>query len=361
VPVILSRVGALAAAGGRNPSGMPSGAVEQAEYLLHQLALFDATPSLDGLLLHSFADYHGSSPLLTQPGVYDPALYTFGVMSWDRQERVAYAKLRDLAQTGQSSPPAPSPAKSGPPVAFPLIGLGALLFLSLEMRRNNVFRQNLKRAFLHAHGFYSDLRYRRFLHIGQPMVLWILEAVTFAVLLSSMLYSLRADFALDYYLTHFLPWPRLKVWLVDVIWAPAPAIVYFTVLFMVAAVFKTLVVRLLSFLFRERVDFWQSANYVVWSLAAILFLLPLAVVFYRVIEMPTLSVMAYGVVAAGLIWCVVRLLAALRAGFAAGALRVYGTVLGIIALLIVVILAVVDNRLGTMTYLPFFQEVFLAR
>ena len=361
VPTVLSRVGALAAAGGRNPSGMPSGAVEQAEYLLHQLSMFDANPSVDGFLLHSFADYHGSSPLLSQPGVYDPSLYTFGIMSWDRQERVAYAKLRDLAQTGQSSPPAPSPAKSGPPVAFPVVGLGALLFLSLEMRRNNVFRQNLKRAFLHAHGFYSDLRYRRFLHIGQPLVLWILEAVTFAVLVSSALYSLRASFALDYYLTHFLPWPQLKIWLVDMIWAPAPAIAYFTVLFMVAVVFKILVVRLLSFLFRERVDFWQSANYVIWSLAAILFLLPLAVVFYRVIEMSTLATVAYLAVAAGLIWCVVRLLSALRAGFAASPLRVYGTVVGIVALLIVVILAVLDNRLGTMTYLPFFQDVFVAR
>jgi len=361
VPVVLSRVAALAAAGGRNPSGMPSGAVEQAEYLLRQLSMFDANSSLDGFLLHSFADYHGSSPLLAQPGVYDPALYTFGIMSWDRQERVAYAKLRDLAQTGQSSPPAPSPAKSGPPMAFPIVGLGALLFLSLEMRRNNVFRQNLKRTFLHAHGFYSDLRYRRFLHIGQPMVLWILEAVTFAVLVASALYSLRSSFALDYYLTHFLPWLPLKVWLVDVIWAPAPAVVYFTVLFMVAVLFKILLVRLLSLLLRERVDFWQSANYVIWSLAAILFLLPLAVVFYRVVEMSTLSMLAYLAAAAGLVWCAVRLLSALRAGFAAGPVRVYGTVVGIVALLIVVILAVMDNRLGTMTYLSFFQDVFPAR
>jgi asparagine N-glycosylation enzyme membrane subunit Stt3 len=109
------------------------------------------------------------------------------------------------------------------------------------------------------------------------------------------------------------------------------------------------------------VDFWQSANYVIWSLAAILFLLPLAVVFYRVIEMSTLATVAYLAVAAGLIWCVVRLLSALRAGFAASPLRVYGTVVGIVALLIVVILAVLDNRLGTMTYLPFFQDVFVAR
>jgi len=192
-------------------------------------------------------------------------------------------------------------------------------------------------------------------------VLWILEAVTLALLVSSALYSLRTSFALDYYLTHFLPWSRLKVWLVDVIWAPAPALVYFTVLFMAAVVFKILVVRLLSFLFRERVDFWQSANYVIWSLAALLFLLPLAVVFYRIIEMSTFAAPAYLAVAAGLIWCGVRLLSALRAGFVASPLRVYGTVVGIVALLIVVIMAVLDNRLGMMTYLPFFQDVFLAR
>jgi hypothetical protein len=31
------------------------------------------------------------------------------------------------------------------------------------MRRNNVFRQNMKRVFLHPHGFHMDLRFRRFL------------------------------------------------------------------------------------------------------------------------------------------------------------------------------------------------------
>ena len=92
-------------------------------------------------------------------------------MSFDRQERLAYGKLLDIARTGQTTPPVPTGSCEHNPAAFPIIGLAALVLLSVELRRNNVFRQNLKRVFLHAHGFYSDLRYRRFLHTAQPLLL----------------------------------------------------------------------------------------------------------------------------------------------------------------------------------------------
>jgi hypothetical protein len=361
VPYLYSRIGTLASAGKRNFTGTPAGNVEQADYLLRRLAALETDDSADGFLIHCYADYHGASPLLAQPRANDPTLYTFGILSWDRQERMAYAKLRDLAQTGQSSPPAPSQTQSHPPVAFPVVGLAALLLLSVEMRRNNVFRQNLRRTFLHAHGFHSDLRYRRFLHLAQPLLLWVLEAVTIALLISSVLFALRNSLALDYYLTHFLPWPRFKAWLVDMIWEPSYAVAYFSALAMTAILVKILAVRLLSLLFKEHADFWQSANYVIWSFAAMLFLLPLAVVFYRIIDMPNLATAAYVLVAGGLLWSGLRLLSALRTGYGSSPLRVYGTILGIGGIIIILLLALLDNQLGTFTYLTFFHDVFSAQ
>lgn len=360
-PILLSRIGKLAAMGIGNSSNTSAQSVEQAEYIIRELGRFESNHPASGFLIHSFSDYHGSSPLLMQPDIRDNTLYTYGVMSWDRHERISYTKLRDLAQTGQSSPPAPARGHSAPPIAFPVVGLAALLLLSVEMRRNNVFRQNLKRAFLHAHGFHSDLRYRRFLHTAQPLLLWVLEAITLAILSASFLYALRESFALDYYLSHFLPWPRLKAWLVDLIWKPGLAVTYLTGLMMALIMMKTVAVRLTSILFREHVDFWQSANYVIWSFAALLFLLPLAVIFYRVIEMPGLSKLVFWVVVAGLAWCAFRMLSALKTGFGSNPIRVYGTLLGIGFGIAIIIVALLDSQLGTFTYLPFFRDVFVAR
>jgi len=361
MPVVVSRVEKLAAMGNPDRDEMSSGIVNQAEYLIREVLAIESSDNLDGYLIHSFSDYHGSSPLLSQPNRPDPFLLSFGIVSLDRQERIAYGKLRDLAHTGQASPPVPAGTPEQAPVAFPIVGLVALAALSIELRRNNVFRQNLKRVFLHGHGFYSDLRYRRFLHTAQPLLLWLLESVTLSLLLSSLLYTYRTSFALDYYLTHFFPWPILKSQLVNLIWNPVQLIAFFSGLFMTLIVLQTIVVRLISLLFRERVDFWQSANYVIWSSSALLYLLPVAVIFYRAVEVPSFAQAALVAVLIGLLWSFLRLLTALRAGFSATPWRVYATVLGVGAVIITIVIVVLENRLGTLTYLRFFHDVFMVR
>jgi hypothetical protein len=357
-PVVMSRIGQLAALGNTGYGISSSGIVNQAEFLIRQILAAESNQAADGFLIHAFSDYHGASPLLVQPNRSDPYLYSFGIIGFDRDERIAYAKLRDLAQTGQSSPQVPSESDKQPPVAFPVAGLAALLILSIELRRNNVFRQNLKRAFLHSHGFYSDLRYRRFLHTAQPLLLWFVESITLALLVASAFYAMRTSFALDYYLTHFLPWPHAKSWLVNLIWDPIRSVVYLTALFMALIVLKTIFVRVVSMLFRERVDFWQSANYVIWSFAALLYLLPVAAVFYRAVEIPAFSKLVLLGVTVGLVWSFLRLMTALRTGFGTTTVRLYSTVVVTGAVFVVVILMILDSRFGTLTYLPYFHDAF---
>jgi hypothetical protein len=361
LPIVLSHIERLASTGDPDGNQTPSGIVNQAEYLLRMVLAIEGNDAVDGYMIHSFSDYHGASPLLAQPNRPDPYLFTFGLVSLDRQERVAYAKLRDLAHTGQASPPMPASMPEQAPVAFPAIGLAALVALSIELRRNNVFRQNLKRVFLHAHGFYSDLRYRRFLHTAQPLLLWLLEGLTLSLLLSSLMYVYRDSFALDYYLTHFSPWASLKVQLINLIWDPVRLVAVFTAIFMGLILIQTVIVRLTSLFFREHVDFWQSANYVIWSFSALLYLLPLAVVFYRAVKTPAFAEVAFIGVLIGLVWSFIRLLTAIRTGFGATPWRLYALVFGVGAGIVAILLVVLENRLGTLTYLRFFHDVFTIR
>jgi hypothetical protein len=66
-------------------------------------------------------------------------------------------------------------------------------------------------------------------------------------------------------------------------------------------------------------------------------------------------------VVGGLVWCFIRLLGALRTGFGGSPVRVYAAVLGIGILITAVALVLLENRLGTLTYLQFFHDVFAAR
>jgi hypothetical protein len=359
MPLVYSQVGRAAFQGGFG--GVSAGIVRQADDIVRSVRAIEEDNASAGFLVHSFADYHGSSPLLIQPHASDPLLYTYGIVDFERHERLAYAKLHDLVQSGQLPAESAQEPFSPPPIAFPVIGLVAIAILSIELRRNNVFRQNLKRVFLHAHGFYSDLRYRRFLHTAQPLLLWIMEAVTLALLAASALYASRTSFTLDYWLSQFLPWAHAKAWVVNLVWDPARCIAVLTAIYLAVFLLTILVVRLFSMLFRERVDLWQSANYMIWSFAALLYLLPLAVVFYRALQEDTFSTLAIVVVGAGIVWSVLRFLTALRTGFATAAWRVYFLILGGSVALLTLIFMILNSQFGTLTYLFFFHQVFPTR
>lgn len=357
-PLLIAGLGTLVCPGDPDQHNMSSGLINQANHLIRELERINADGDVDGYLIHSFADYHGESPLVAQPSHADPFLYSYGVVGFNRTERVVYFKLRDLVQTGQVSAPISAPVPQSSPLTFPVVGLAALLLISLEMRRNNVFRQNLKRVFMHPHGFHMDLRYRRFLHTAQPLLLWLLESLTLALITASVLYAFRNGLALDYYLTHFLPSPEWKAGLVNLIWHPVSAVSFFAVVFLALILLLTILIRVVSIPFRERMDFWQATNYVIWSLAALLFLLPVGVVLFRALEAPNFLNPSLFAVTIGLLWCVQRLLSALRIGFGTTAWRIYLSVIVVLGLVITGIVMVLDHNYGTIAYLEFFDRVF---
>ncbi len=357
-PVLIAGLRTLVCPGDPDQRNLSLGLINQANYLIRELERINADRGVDGYLIHSFADYHGESPLVAQPSHTDPYLYSYGVVGFNRTERVVYFKLRDLVQTGQVSAPISAPVTQSSPLAFPVVGLAALLLISVEMRRNNVFRQNLKRVFMHPHGFHMDLHYRRFLHTAQPLLLWLLESLTLALVVASVLYAFRNGLALDYYLTHFLPSPEWKAGLVNLIWHPGSAVIFFTVVFLALILLLTVLIRVISIPFRERMDFWQATNYVIWSLAALLFLLPVGVILFRALETPNFLNPSLFAIAVGLLWCLQRLLSALRIGYGTTAWRIYLSVLVVLGLVITVVVMVLDHNYGTIAYLEYFDRVF---
>jgi hypothetical protein len=178
------------------------------------------------------------------------------------------------------------------------------------------------------------------------------------VLVASSLYGLRFSRHFDYVLSHFMPWPGAKADLIALIWSPPRSVIYFTLAFAGLILVLTALVRLFSIPFREKVDFWQSANYVIWALAALLFLLPVSVVFYRMLNSAQFKQGAVVLVGAAAAWCVIRLLNAMRTGLGISAVRAYGIVLTLVLALGGAAAFLLTNSRQTFAYLSYFQRVF---
>lgn len=65
-------------------------------------------------------------------------------------------------------------------------------------------------------------------------------------------------------------------------------------------------------------------------------------------------------VTVGLVWSFLRLMTALRTGYGTTSWRLYVTVVVTGALCVTVVLMLLDNRFGTLTYLPFFHDAIAA-
>jgi hypothetical protein len=202
-----------------------------------------------------------------------------------------------------------------------------------------------------------DLRYRRFLHTAQALLLVLLEAVTLSLVVVSILYAFRSSLPFDRYLTHFLPSADTKVQLVNLIWSPMRAMLFFSAVFLGLIVLLTVLIRLISIPFRERMDTWQAANYVVWSFAALLFLLPAGAILFRLLETPKFTMPALVFVGMGLLWSWQRLLSALRIGLGTSAWRVYLIALVVTGIVVVGGAAILNHELGTFAYLEHFHRV----
>ena len=200
-------------------------------------------------------------------------------------------------------------------VVFPIMALASLLILSISIRGNNVFRQNLRRVFRHAHGFFSDIRFRRYLHGAHSLLLWLLCSISITLLIASLLYWMRDSLRFDYFLSFMGVSGDTKDFLSELFWSPWELLLWVFGIVLILFPLHTVFLMLLSKLFRPRVSLNQIWSYLIWSQASLLFFLPLGAVLYRMLEIKIFVTPVFVVLALGFLWSWFRLMKALQNGF----------------------------------------------
>ncbi|MBU1638043.1 hypothetical protein KKC97_10305 [bacterium] len=276
-----------------------------------------------GIAVHCFADYIGASPLIIQNEAGLPNRYSFGLMTAARRKKHSDAEISSLLDAeGNSGLISKPDSEGGNPIVFPASALAAMLILSISMRGNNVFRQNLRRVFRHSHGFFSDIRYRRYLPSSHTLLLWILNSAAVAGFLVSVLYWMRESIRLDYFLTFIGLNSSAKATVASLLWSPGQAMLIVFSLVLFCKLLHILYLKLISNLFRPRVSMGQLWNYANWSFTPLLFLLPICAVLYRLLDFQVLIFPSLVLCGLGFIWSLIRLISALQNGFQTSFLRV---------------------------------------
>ena len=364
MPVLLSRLGWPVEIGNLEGYENPYGELHQAWALQGAVARAQeawragGAGGPAGVIAHSFADWRGGRPLLASPPGQDPALVPVGLYS---EERVARSAAKELAALYSGS--APSTLSRGEyqpqhPAAFPLAGFGLLILLLIGWKQNNVFGQNLRRSFIHSHGFFTDIRDRRVFQFGQAIFLLVLVSGALALLGSGWIHLLRKSPFFDRMLGLVVVLDPLLQWIHRLAWNPVESMAQLALALLGGQVLFALGLRLIGLLTNARFSFRQAVTLLAWSSTSMLFAIPIGIVFQPLIQSPAARVPTILLLALLGFWYLARLFKALRIAFER---RFWGmfSLMSVLGLALTILLLVWYERSQSLfEYLDYYRGVY---
>ncbi len=363
VPVLLSRVGWSVEVGNLEGYENPWGELHQAWAV--QTTVEEARKAWDtgapgrpaGTVVHSFADWRGGRPQLAAPPGQEPLLVSMGLHS---EERVARSSAKELAALyGGAAPSTLSRGEYRPdhPAAFPLTGFALLILLLIGWKQNNVFGQNLRRSFIHSHGFFTDIRDRRVFQFGQALFLLTLVSATLALVGSGWLHLVRKSPLMDRLLGLVVVLDPLQQWIHRLAWNPLESILQLALALLAGQALFALGLRVLGLLTNARFTYRQAVTLLAWSSTSLLFVIPLGIVFQPLMlswaQAPALVLLVLLA-----LWYLARLFKALRIAFEGRFWGMFGlmTILGLG--LCVGVLVWYERSQSLFEYLEYYRHVY---
>jgi hypothetical protein len=305
-PVIVAKFGTEVQQDNRNGYTDPLSYEAQARFYIQR---FSAIKSLnyDGAILNSFNDWKGDRPALTV-STGDPWMHSMGLVSYQREKRVAYDAVRSIFQ-GERFVALPSGNyTTSAPVIYVLSGLVVLIGVAYFYNANRRFRANLNRSMMNSYNFFADVRDQRIVSILHSTLLGIVVSVATAIVASSILYHFKNNWVLDNLLSFILVDDGLKENFVHLVWHPLRFIEYFSIIFFVILLTIGTLVFVLSPLFKRRIYPFHAFCVTMWATPPLLALVPIGMILFRIMESEVYVIPSLIVVAVLLVWVLLRLL-----------------------------------------------------
>ncbi|MBI5464773.1 MAG: hypothetical protein HY966_07485 [Ignavibacteriales bacterium] len=290
----------------RNGRSDPMSQEAQAQFHLQYYGAIKEL-GLSGSFISAIADWRGDRPLmgLRQP---DAFLHPVGLVSYPREKRLAYEVVRALYNDEKVNAIPIGAYRSAFPVAHVLSGLFVIVLVGYFYGYNRRFSDAVRRSLTRSYNFFADLRDYRTVAVMHTMLLVFSVSLTLAVILSSVLYHFRLDRFSDFLLTFFLPWDGLKEFVIRATWNPTLGIVSFTAMFFLLFVAVAAVIKLTSVVIRTRIHWFHAFAVLSWGALPIVFLSPLAMSLFKILENQLYVIPSLVVVAFFGVWTLLRVL-----------------------------------------------------
>ena len=312
------------------------------------LNLISGYKSADAVFLKSFFDYTANRSLLFIEPEYNSSLYGAGVADQSRNPRNVF---RQLGESWYETPPSiPLNGNSPPPILFPIAGFIIIAIFLLYYRANKLFRIQLRRIFAHNHGFLMDIRNGRYVQMSHSMMVSLVTASVIALLMSGTLHHARFSHHLDFVLAHLIQSAPIHSYVLNLIWNPLNSFLHILLIYLAAVFLLAVFFRISTFVLRGKTNFHRTIIMTQWSLAPVLLLSPLTIIYYRVLSLVFIKYLIVFIIAVVLLWTLFRILFAIKIASSRSAFKTVLTFTALNVIIIAGIVSILQHYTALLTY-----------
>jgi hypothetical protein len=309
----------------------------QAERIDNLLDALEEMPGSAGYFVQTIEDWPGRMPLLVlgpistfpydgrdlqaeamrggkKQGLQKNAsfIYPAGLIDSDGQQRMAFQVVQAFNRGDRRPMLITKPLAPVHPQEYPIVGIGVMLIFLFYLNRDRRLRGNMRRIFVHPHGFYVDICENRKVPPFLSTLVGLTESCILTLLLSGFCYAHRESLAFDQFLNLLIDDPTWKARAVWLIWHPGWLIAAGPAGLFALGVATAVFMRLLGFFLGRSLPTIQYFTFVIWTAANFLILGIIAPFFYRLLLFADFIAPLLFIVMSTLLWFMGRFFRGMR-------------------------------------------------
>jgi beta-galactosidase len=238
--------------------------------------------NLSGFFINSLFDYSGDFTSL-YGGYSKDDSYKLGILSEQQSYGIIVKKVLESKLNNTTRVTIPiGRGRDENKLMFILLALVLSIVMAILINIKKKFREDCTRALFRPYNFFADVRDHRIISGLHTLVLLLVEAGSISLFLTILLYYLRSNLLLEKLLLAFgKPFFISKASFLA--WNPELSFLYIFFLVILIVILISLLIKAVSFLIKTRVGIGSIFYMVVWSLLPFTILLPVELIFYKIL------------------------------------------------------------------------------
>lgn len=285
----------------------------QSYRLASTLTIIQKMPGLAGFFVMSLTDWESRFPILSFGAENNPSRLSFGLMNAPDQKRFSFRVTQSCLMGDRKKSVSLTPEPGEQPDIFILISLLLILLFLFVYKRNRRIRINISRSLFHPHGFFTDIRENRKFPVFDSIFILIIVSGTLSVITSSIAFYLRSDLTTDKILNLLINGAEIKTGVIRISWSPELALICFFILTILLIHLAAIFIKFLAIMVSRRLCISQCITFSCWTTSIFIFLLPLAILFYRLLVTTDIGAPLPAVIGLFILWHFLRFIKGMKA------------------------------------------------